>query len=122
MKLFTILARIISAPWRGWTSYRLECLRIQAEAQAAPMRAMQGMVSEMAQAMGQNATVLQTWLDGFKVHEVPSTSTMRDEDEIAAERSRAGIDMPGLESIGLTPSQAQALMADFIEHTDFDRS
>jgi hypothetical protein len=118
MTLFRIVERIVSAPWRGWTGYRLERLRIQAEAQAAPMHAMQGMVSKMADAMGQNATVLQTWLDGFKVHEIPSTSTIRDEDEANAERARHGDD-PGVSTLGMSPAEAQALMNDFIE---FDRA
>ena len=116
MRLFRIIGRAITAPWRGWSEYRLERLRSQAEAQAAPMKAMQGMVSEMAQAMGQNATVLQTWLDGFKVHEVPSTSTIRDEDEVASERARAGVgDDPGVSTLGMSPAEAQALMKQFIE-------
>jgi hypothetical protein len=109
-------------PWRAWSEYRLERLRIQAEAQAAPMRAMQGMVERMADAMGQNATVLQTWLDGFKVKEIPSSSVVRDEDEAAAERARHGDD-PSITALGMTPAEAQALMKAFIEtdYQDFDK-
>ena len=110
MSLFTILG----APWRAWTEYRLERLRIQAEVTTAPMRAMQGMVERMADAMTQHSTVLQTWLDGFKVHEVPSTSTVRDEDEANAERARHGDD-PSVTTLGMSASEAQALMKSFIE-------
>lgn len=119
MRLFTIIGRALTAPWRAWTGYRLERLRIQAEAQAAPMKAMTEMVQTMAEAMTQNANVLQTWLEGFRVTELPSTSTVRDEDEASLERARAGIDDPTLGNLpGLTPAQAKALLNDFVE---FDR-
>jgi hypothetical protein len=113
--MFKAFVQFLTAPWRAWTEYQLAKLRIQAEAQSAPMLAMASMVQTMAGAMTQNAEVLQTWLNGFKVTELPSTSNVRDSDEVAAERARVGIDMPGLGSIGLTPSQAQALLADFVE-------
>lgn len=119
MRLFTIVVRFLTAPWRAYTEYQLAKLRIQAEAQAAPMKAMSEMVQTMATAMTQNAEVLKTWLDGFKVTELPSSSVVRDEDEAALERARAGIDDPTLGNLpGLTPAQAKALLNDFVE---FDR-
>jgi hypothetical protein len=115
MRVFTFLARLLTAPWRAYTEYQLTKLRLQVEAQTAPMKAMAEMVREMADSQRGTATVLQTWLDGFRVHEVPSSSTVRDEDEAAAERARNGVDSPGVSLPGLTPAQAQALLSDFVE-------
>jgi hypothetical protein len=109
--------RFLTAPWRAWTAYQLAKLQLTVNAQSRPMELMLSMVQEMANAQRAQTAVLQTWLEGFKVTELPSSTHVRDEDEVAAERARHGDDPSGT-TLGMSAAEAQALMKSFID-TDY---
>jgi hypothetical protein len=102
MSVFRRILDVLASPWRAWSQYRLERLRIITDAQNAPVR-------EMASAMREQTKVLQTWLEGFKVAEVPTSSVVRDEDEVASERERG--------AKALNPAQITRMFEDLV---DFD--
>lgn len=109
MSIFRRFLAIFAAPWRAWTTYRLDRLRIQADIAARPLETVLSMVKEMADAQREQTKVLQTWLEGFKVSEVPTSTVIRDEDEVEAERERRGK--------ALKPAEVTRMFEDLV---DFD--
>ena len=52
------------------------------------LKIFEGMLKEVLDVTKGQTQVLQTWLDSFKVTEVPKTSIVREEDEVNAEYER----------------------------------
>jgi hypothetical protein len=88
---------------------QLALARVQADAQremfTSMMSSMETMVKEMGDTSRQQSAILQEWLKGFRTVEMPSTSTIREEDEAQAERRRLlekqgfPVDAPGEEQM-----------------------
>lgn len=57
--------------------------------QAAALEKVGTMVGEIAKGQQKSAEVLQTWLEGFKVMEMPTSSVVTEEDEVRTTVSRA---------------------------------
>ena len=66
---------------KWWTEYRLERLRLKLAAQNKPFEV-------MAEAIKAQSQFLQDWLSGFKMTDLPTSSTVRDIDEYQAELER----------------------------------
>lgn len=62
----------------------MEALTKLGERQAESLEKVGEMVKTIADAQQKSTQVLQTWLDGFKVMDLPESSTIRDEDEVKA--------------------------------------
>lgn len=73
-------------------SQQLALARVQADAQkemfVSMMSSMETMVKEMGTTSREQSAILQEWLKGFRTVEMPSTSVVRDSDEVEAERMR----------------------------------
>jgi hypothetical protein len=52
------------------------------------LKIFEGMLKEVLDVTKSQTNVLQTWLDSFKVTEVPKTTVVREEDEVQAEYDR----------------------------------
>jgi len=77
-------------PWNSWKAYRLERLRIQTEAQTKPFEAMVDLVKEVMAAQREQTKVFESWLDMFRVKDVPSSTVVTDQDEYMMELIRTG--------------------------------
>lgn len=62
--------------------FMVEALTQLGSQQAASLEKVGEMVKTISEAQLKSASVLQTWLEGFKVMEAPESSTVRDEDEV----------------------------------------
>lgn len=64
-----------------YKQYRLDVIKAKSDIQNKPYEAMMEIVKAQSK-------FLQDWLDGFKVTEVPISTTIRDEDEYRMEQER----------------------------------
>ncbi len=62
-------------------SYRLDVIKAKAEADNMQFMLMRDMVKA-------NTDVVKTWLDSFKVTDIPASTVIRDEDEFVEEQNR----------------------------------
>lgn len=90
-------------------AHEIALARIQAEVQAEGLRgmtsAMQKVVEEMASVAREQNAVLKTWLEGFRAITPPSSTIVREEDEVRAERDRLlGMGFP-VDADGVTQLQ-----------------
>ena len=76
-------------PFRAWRNYRLERLALEVKAQSAPFEQMAAIVREAMDAQREQTKVLQTWMEMFRVADIPTSTTVRDEDEVRAEVDRS---------------------------------
>lgn len=89
-------------PFVWYQQYKLERLRLQLEAQNKPYDTLAAVVDKLSTAQQEQTKVLQEWMQGFKVTEVPTSSVMRDIDEWRLEQDRErgdGLDAGLRESI-----------------------
>jgi hypothetical protein len=75
------MTAFIKALLDWYKQYRLDIIKAQSDADNAQFILMKEMV--VAQ-----TGIIQNWLDGFKVTEIPSSTIMRDEDEYIEEQNR----------------------------------
>jgi uncharacterized membrane protein YqiK len=89
----------------------VEAIAKMSDRQADSLEKVGEMVKTIAEAQQKSSDVLQTWLDGFKVMEMPQPSTVRDEDEVrmTIERTLSGENpiLPAMPE-GLPPELALA--------------
>lgn len=110
--MWTRFVDMLCAPWRAWTKYQLAKMRVHAEISAKPLEIMLNIVREQADVQREQTRVLQTWLDGFRVHETPTSTVIRDEDEVAAEREREGIS--NMEVLRALDAEAAKVLEDLV--------
>lgn len=67
--------------FKWWTDYRLKRLEMELTAQNKPFET-------ILQAVQSQNAILNEWLQGFKVHELPNSHVVRDRDEWEAEQNR----------------------------------
>lgn len=60
----------------------------QRESQENSLKILEGVVQEVLNTSKQQTKIFEDWLGLFRVSEVPKSTTVRDEDEVAAERER----------------------------------
>lgn len=80
-----LLARLAADQQR----YLADTIRAMSEQQAKSLEKVGEMVQTIAQSQQKTSEVLQTWLDGFKVTELPTSSTVTEEDEVRMTVERA---------------------------------
>jgi hypothetical protein len=68
-------------PFKWWSDYRLERLKLKLNAQNKPFEL-------MSEAIRSQASFLQQWLDNFKVTDLPASTIIRDQDEYIEEQAR----------------------------------
>lgn len=66
---------------KWWTDYRLKRLEMELAAKNKPFET-------ILQAVQSQNAILNEWLQGFKVHEMPNSTVVRDRDEWEAEMNR----------------------------------
>lgn len=70
-------------PFKQWADYRLKRLEMELAAQVKPYEAILAAVDSQNQ-------FLKNWLEGFRVTEIPASSTKRDEDSWVEEQAKDG--------------------------------
>jgi hypothetical protein len=89
--------------------HELTLARIQAEAQREVLLAftdsMKSTIQQTTDMAREQTAVLQEWLKGFRTVEMPTSTTVREEDEAAAERERMRVAGFPVESTGLEQMQ-----------------
>ena len=86
----------------------IEALTQLGSQQATSLEKIGEMVQTIAASQQKSSDVLQTWLEGFKVMEMPQSTTMRDEDEV-----REAIERTLASDGGILPAIPHDLPAEF---------
>lgn len=85
----------------------------QAEFQHKALTTIESIVQRFAETQAETNKVLQTWLEGFKITELPKSTVRRDEDIIALEKDRyraLGYDVPETDLPGTAEEGIAAML------------
>ena len=75
--------------FNAWRNYRLDRLRLKLDARNKPYDTVADIGRQFMAMQADQTKVLQTWMDSFKITELPKSTVVRDADEFSEEQDRA---------------------------------